>query len=305
VSDPRVLVPLLLVVESLHYVFARLLLGVLPPATSGFYMMAIATVQVAVLMRGRIQFRVLARHRVFFAVIGLLIAVNTNMGFVAVRYVDPGTAALLTRTSVLFGVGLGVLWLGERLNRVEVGGTLVSLAGLAIVCFQPGDYFRFGSLMVVGATFLYALHAAVVKRHGGGIPFAEFFLFRIGATTAFLGGLSAGQGALVWPGAAAWPILVLSATVDVVLSRAIYYLALRRLDMSLLTIISTASPVVTMLWSLLLFGSVPTLREAVGGIPILLGVAIVTASRGGLLRDWRRPRRRTQPAGEAGDRTRA
>jgi drug/metabolite transporter (DMT)-like permease len=282
-GDPRALVPALLVIESLHYVFARLLVDRLPPSTSGLYMLGIATVEVALLARGRVHPAVFLRHWRFFGAIGLLVAVNTNLGFLAMRYVDPGTAALLTRTSVIFGVGLGVLWLGERLDRVELAGAAAALAGTVVVSLQPGDHLRLGSLVVILATLLYALHSAVVKRWGGEIPFTEFFFYRVATTTAFLAVLVAVQGDPLWPAPETWPLLVLSATVNVVISRALYYLALRRLDMSLLTIILTLSPVVTILWSLVLFDSRPSLQELAGGVAILAGVLVVSARRGGYL----------------------
>jgi O-acetylserine/cysteine efflux transporter len=275
-----VLLPLL-VVESLHYVFARLLLPHLPPVTSSLYMLALATIQVGVLTWGRVHLTSLLRHWRFFATIGLLVAVNTNIGFVAVKFVDPGTASLLSRTSVIFGVGLGVFWLGERLDRIEVAGAAVALAGAIVVSFQPGDYLRLGALLVVVATLLYAVHSAVVKRYGGQIAFAEFFFYRLATTTSFLFLLAAAQGALVWPAATAWPLLGLAATVNIVISRGLYYLALRRMDMSFLTIILTLSPIVTVLWSLVLFGSRPSLQEMIGGLAILGGVIVVSAKRGG------------------------
>jgi O-acetylserine/cysteine efflux transporter len=289
-GDLWLLVPLLLVVESLHYVFARLLLSHLPPATSSLYMLALATVQVGVLTWGRVSLASLLRHWRFFAAIGLLVAVNTNIGFVAVKFVDPGTASLLSRTSVIFGVALGVFWLGERLDRIEVAGAVLALAGAIVVSFQPGDYLRLGALLVVAATLLYAIHSAVVKRYGSQIAFAEFFFYRLAATTSFLILLAAVQGALVWPAATAWPLLLLAATVNIVISRGLYYLALRRMDMSLLTIILTLSPIVTVVWSLILFGSRPSLQEMIGGLAILAGVMVVTAKRGGYLRAASAPR---------------
>ncbi len=47
--------------------------------------------------------------------------------------------------------------------------------------------------------------------------------------------------------------------------------------MSIHTIILTLSPVVTILWSLLLFGETPSLLSLLGGGLIVLGVALVTA----------------------------
>jgi O-acetylserine/cysteine efflux transporter len=251
------------------------------PAAAGFWMIALAVVQLGIVARGRIDFGVLSRHRWFFVVIGLLVGINTNLGFVAVRYVEPGTASLLSRTSILFGVALGVLWLGERLSRVETAGAVVAIVGTIVVSAQPGDHIRTGALLVVAATFLYALHSAVVKRWGGAMPFMEFFFFRLLSSLIVVLGLGVAQNELAWPSPTAWLILIPTAGINVVLSRAVYYLALRRLDLTFVTIILTLSPVVTWLWSIPLFGGRPTLRETLGGIAILVGVIVVSASRGG------------------------
>ena len=280
----RAAVPLLLVADSLYFVFARLLLPHFPPAAGAFYMMAAGALVVFVALRGRVGLGVLARHPWFFLSIGLLVGVNTNMGFVAVKYVDPGTASLLSRTSILFSLALGILWLRERLTRVEVFGTALALVGVVVISFQPGDYLRVGALIVIASTLLYALHSAVVKRYGGDIPFGEFLFYRVAAVAAVLLVLAAVQGALVWPSAVGWGWLLLAGTVNVVISRGLYYLVLRRMDMSVLTIILTLTPVVTWLWSMALFGGRPGLAEIVGGVATLAGVLIVTASRAGMLR---------------------
>jgi O-acetylserine/cysteine efflux transporter len=296
VTDSRLLVTGLLLVDSLYYIFARLLLPHLPPAAGAMYMLVVGAAQIFLLMRGRLDWRVLRRHWWLFLSVGLLVGVNTNMGFVAVRYVDPGTAALLSRTSVLFGVGLGVLWLGERLRPVEVAGAVLAVAGVAAISFQPGDYLRWGSLLVVSSTALYALHSALVKRHAGEIPFGEFMFFRVASVAAVLVALATVQGAVVWPSPVAWGWIVVAAAVNIVISRGVYYLALRRLDMSFLTIILTLTPVVTWLWSVVLFGGRPTAVEVAGGVATLAGVLVVTASRAGLLAPGRRPALRMDTA---------
>jgi drug/metabolite transporter (DMT)-like permease len=292
VTDARLLIAGLLLVDSVYYIFARVLLPFLPPVAGAMYMLALGAVEIAVVMRGRIDWGVLRRHGWLFLAVGGLVGVNTNMGFAAVQYVDPGTASLLSRTAILFGVGLGVVWLGERLSRIETIGTAIALGGVIAISAQPGDYFRWGTLLVVIATLLYAVHSAVVKRYGSDIPFGDFMFFRVASVAGVLVLLAAAQGALVWPTPLAWGWLLLAATVNVVISRGLYYLALRRLDMSFLTIILTLTPVVTWLWSIALFGGRPTLQEIGGGIATLVGVLVVTSSRAGLLSDGRSRRLR-------------
>lgn len=271
----------LLIVDSLHFVFARALLPHLPPEMSSFLVLAVGAAQVAVFQaaRGDVRPAVFRRRWRFFVVVGLLVAASTVINYAAVAFIDPGAASLLSKTAVLFALGLSLFWLRERLGRGEVLGALLALVGVFIVSFQPGEYLRLGSLLVLLSTFLYALHTAVVKRHGEGIDFGNFFLFRIATTAFFLFAFAAARGQLVWPSGMGWLLAFVAGTVDVVISRALYYLSLRRMPMSIHTIILTLSPVVTILWALLLFGVVPSTLSLVGGALVVLGVALVTVRR--------------------------
>jgi drug/metabolite transporter (DMT)-like permease len=73
--------------------------------------------------------------------------------------------------------------------------------------------------------------------------------------------------------------LLLAGTVDVVISRVLYYLVLRRVQMSFHAIILTLSPVVAIGWSLILFDVLPTGQAVLGGTAVLIGVIIVTRSK--------------------------
>jgi drug/metabolite transporter (DMT)-like permease len=163
----------LLMVDGLHFVFARLLSSYLPPVTSAFWVLGVGALEIAIYAayRGQLNLATFRRHWAFFLAIGIFVGTSTAMTYTAVTYIDPGTASLLVETTTLFGLALGVVWLGERLTRHQAVGAAVCVVGVVIITFQPGDYLRFGAFLVLGSSLLYALHAAVVKRYGARINF--------------------------------------------------------------------------------------------------------------------------------------
>ncbi len=279
------IVGILLLVDSLHFVFARLLLPYLPPVTSSFYYMTVATVEIAVFAAARrqIDWQIFRENAKFFLFIGFLIAAATALSFTAVAYIDPGTASLIARMNTVFALGFGILWLQERLARGEQIGAFVAVIGVFIISFQFGDTSGFlwlGTILVLSSNFAYALHAATVKRQGERIDFTNFFLFRMATSILFLFIFAVWRGEMMWPtGREVWWILLLTGTINVTISRSLYYLVLRRFKLSILTILLTLSPVVTILWSLALFGERPSLQGLLGGTAVILGVILVTMSK--------------------------
>ena len=280
-TDQLPLLAMVLLFDSMHFIFARLLLTWISPDVSAMYVMAIAAVQVGVYgwWRGLLQPAVLRDHWRFFLIIGVLIGVSTHLGFVAVGYIDAGTASMLNKVATVFSVAFGLLWLRERFTRQQLVGTLVAIGGSIVIAYQPDTQLQWGALLIIVGSFCYSLHFAVVKRYGNEIDFLNFFLFRLLATAFVLFLSAAGRQVLAWPTPTAWLYLLLAGTVDVTISRTFYYVALRRLDMSLLAVITTLSPVAAILWAVLLFGTMPTGQQLLGGLGVLIGVLIVTRGK--------------------------
>jgi drug/metabolite transporter (DMT)-like permease len=276
------LLPLLLTMDGLHFVFANLARkSGLDPRLSTTLIMGIAALIVGSygLATRQLNLAELRRNTPFLALIGLLVAISTQIGYFAVGYVDPGAAALLSQMVTVWSIVFGVLWLRERFRRAQGAGALLALCGAAIIALQPGDYFRIGSLMLVFSTFSYALHAAVVKRKGGGMNFVNFFFGRLLFTTLWLFLAGSVQGALYVPDLRSLGVVTLIGIVDVVISRSLYYLLLRRINVSALAVTLTLSPVVAAVWSFLIDGTQPSLQQLIGGAVVLLGVFVVVRNR--------------------------
>ena len=272
---------ILLVVDSMHFVFARLLLHHLPPMASTFFVLAVATVEVGIFaaVRRKLDWRPAVTNFPFFAAIGFFIATSTLLNYIAVEFIDPGTASMLGKTGVIISLLLGVFWLRERLTRQQAAGAVFAVVGAAIISFHPGDVMQIGSLMILTSSFLYSLHTALVKRYGQEMDFIKFFFHRLLFTATFLFLFAVVGRELAWPDTQTWLVLVAAGTVDVVISRALYYLTLRMFTMSVHTIILTLSPVVSIIISLFLFGTFPGPQELAGGVLILIGVFAVTRGK--------------------------
>lgn len=276
-----VLFAALLVVDSFHYIFARLLLPHIHPTASAFFVLAVGTVEVTAfaLARRELSWRPARDYFWFFAAIGFLIAASTVLSYLSIAYIDPGTASMLAKAGVVISLLLSVFWLHERLNRTQVAGALLAVLGAITISFHPGDVMQWGAFLILLSTFFYALHAAIVKRWGGGMGFLDFFVFRLLFTSMFLFFFAVAGGHWVWPDAPTWLLLLMTGTVDVVISRTLYYQTLRIFPMSIHTVILTLSPVVAIGAALLLFGEFPGTQELVGGVLVLAGVVIVNRAR--------------------------
>jgi drug/metabolite transporter (DMT)-like permease len=277
------LVLALLLVDGLHFVFARALHAWLPPLTSVLFVMATASAEIVLfaVFTKRFHLNTFLNKAPFFLTVGGLVALSTSINYVAVGFVDPGTASLLSQSSIVFGLALGLVWLRDKLTQQQFIGAALCITGVVVITFQPGDYFRIGSLMIIGGSLIYALHAATVKRFGGGVDFVEFFMWRVVCTTGFVLLAAASQQAVQPPPAGVWPLIVIAGTVDVIISRSLYYLALRRLSVSIHTLVFTLSPVIAGLWSLALFGTQPSMQQLLGGMVVMLGVLIASLAKRG------------------------
>ena len=278
---------MVLLFDSFHLILARWLSNTLHPLASAFWVLGIAAAEFAIFLfiTRRIDYQILKTHFWFFATIGFLVAVATSANYAAVTFVDAGTASLLSRSSTIFAIALGVIWLKDRLTGLQWLGASVAIIGVVIISFQPIQTFQIGALLVLGSAFCYSLHAAIVKRYGGEIEFGNFMLWRVGLTAAvlllfvLLAPVVSNQQVRFWPTGFEWTALAITGTFDVVLSRVFYYWSLRKIELSYHSIFLILAPVVTVLWSYLFFAETPNLQTYLGGAIVILGIFIVNWER--------------------------
>lgn len=134
---PRILFPFLLVAliwGSTWYVI-RDQLAAAPPVWSVTYRFAIACAGMFLLaaLGGR-GFRMTLSGHVLAIAIGLTqFCLNFNLVYQAERYLTSGIVAVLFALLMLPNALLGALFLGQRITPRFLGGTLIALAGIALL----------------------------------------------------------------------------------------------------------------------------------------------------------------------------
>ncbi len=196
-----------------------------------------------------------------------------------IQRMDPSLAAFLSRSEVLVAIVFGMVLLRERFTRLELIGAILSIAGTVIMRVTlRAEYTTGFSLVLIGSLIFGTMEfvSKIAVRHVD--PVILTFIRNTLVALLFWATLSAtgisfdGLGD-VWPG-----VIALSITAPI-MARALYLLALKRLELSKVAVISQSQPIYVILISLLALGQLPTLREASGGIFIVIGCLFLVVSR--------------------------
>lgn len=203
-----------------------------------------------------------------------------------------GLSAVLSNTDPLFVAVLGVIFLAERLRRLQWVGLVVGFAGAAVVA-SPGGLLSLtpdaGALLVTCAGLAWALGTVVATRFLRGVtePLAlAGWQMLIGAL--MLAALSAGiETAPSDFGPEALGLLVFTAVLGSALPLWLFYAAVRHAPVGELSAWFFLVPVIAVIAAWPALGEEPTASLAVGmvlvaaGLWLVLGPPTPRASRGG------------------------
>ena len=196
-----------------------------------------------------------------------------------VQKMDPTLAAFLNRSEVLVAILLGMVFLKERFNRVELAGALLSIVGIIIMRMTLRvEYSTRFWLVLLGSLFFgitefvskiavrYVEPTILTYIRGAFLALGYWLVF--GARGDDFTGLDK-----VWIGVIALGL------VGPLFARLLYLRALARLDLSKVAVISQGQPVVVIVIALLALGQFPTVREVYGGIFLITGCLVMILGR--------------------------
>ncbi|WEX88393.1 DMT family transporter [Sinorhizobium garamanticum] len=228
-------------------------------------------------MLGLIDFRQLKPRVVFLSTLGgVAIVVNWLLLFAAYSRASISIATMVYNTQPFMLLGLGALFLGERITATKLFWLSVSFVGMmAIVSAKPGggfdpDHYLAGIALSIGAAFFYAIAALLTKLLKGTPPHL------IALIQVITGAMMLAPFALSAPlpqGAWQWSLLVAVGVVHTGIMYILLYGAIQRLPTHMTGALSFIYPIAAILVDRVAFGHELETIQIAGSAAILLAAA--------------------------------
>ena len=266
---------------SFNYIFSKYALKFLDPLTFCIVWFAAGSVYALAFALYRIGGRGLRleRQNIWPAgAIGFFSAISVFATFTAVKLLDPTVASLFARMDLGFVLLIGAACLGERFNMREAGGLAIAAIGIFVMNWQSPPEVWSGFLWMMLACMTFAISSAICKHRIHEITPEALTFYRAFLVTLFLVVYSAGTlhiGNLPAAHRTGVLVAVIGTFFGPFLNHLFLFHSMRYVDVSKSVVVRQATPAFVAMWSLLFLHMVPTARQALGGLVIVLGIAIL------------------------------
>lgn len=233
------------------------------------------------LMASRPPWRVQVQRNLWpLAAVGLTNGVAAALIFGGLSYLDPSVAAFLARSGTLCSIILGYVVLGERFSRRCGVGMVLILAGVGVITYSSGGAQLLGIVLVlVGYVFSSVNYLLGKQVTNSTNPVVLIWTRSVGSLAVAIV-IAALSGRFDWHFSLPHlSVLVGGAMVGPVLGQMMSFYSMRYIGLSELEIVRATQPLIVLVYSLAFLGMLPTLREALGGLVMIVGVVLLVRSR--------------------------
>jgi len=228
----------------------------------------------------RAELRNLRRYVTIFILSSLVTAIGSALWIFALRTIGPPLTSFLMKSQTLFSLLLGIIFLGERLNKWETVGIVITTAGGLVVAYQREGYLILGTLVALLAAFFYSLLSFLVKKFAQNLNMLTVAQLRsLGvAILTFMYLIASGKFQI--PGLRDIVLMVLGGLTGAYIAKASQFQSIKILDVSRSTAVMPLESLFVVIFSYLFFNDLPSVIKLIGGVGTTIGVIFLVIFRG-------------------------
>lgn len=213
-----------------------------------------------------------------------LVLVLTNASAAILFYTEidlanPALVSFFGRLRTVYVVLLGVLYLGERLNRQEWTGAVVTVLGTLLVAYRGGAVLNLVFVLALIQNLLMAVATIMAKSAVQHVPPLVLVGYRGVLISLAVLSYAVVTGQWQWVSGRTWAVMATGALAGPFLGHVMYYASLAHMDAGKVAIVTALQPAFVAVYTALLFGDLPTSQQMLGGALTIAGVIIVFGAR--------------------------
>ena len=268
---------------ALSYVFGRAADRTIDATTTMFIWFfgafLCSIIVVAAVPSQRADFRSLGKYRNIFILSSILTAVSGVLWITAIRTIGIPLTSFLMKSQTLFSLLLGMVFLGERLNKWESVGVVITVTGGIIVAYQREFSLLMGTFTAIGAALCYSSLSFVVKKIGQDLNMHTVANLRALGVSLFLFVYLIATGTFQTPGPVDILYMALGGITGAYIAKAFQFQAIKLIDVSRTTAVLPLESIFVVIFSYYIFHEIPSLIKLIGGAGIIVGVIFLVVFR--------------------------
>ncbi len=217
-------------------------------------------------------------------VIAILEGAATGLFYLAIKAMEnPAVVSFIGNIGPVFVTLMGILLLKERFRTTQVFGIVITIIGIFVINFREGGFAGFvdpGSIYVISAAFLFSLATIVGRRMHHLLVPGYMSLIRSFLLAVVMALLFFRTGGLAPVSLSIWKDLALGSLLETLIVIVFAYQALKLIEATKTSLLISTKGVWTLVLAWIFLGVFPTGVQLAGGLLTLVGVWLITWTRG-------------------------
>ncbi|MFQ5787748.1 MAG: DMT family transporter [Thermodesulfobacteriota bacterium] len=269
---------------ALSYVFGKAVDNDFDPETTVFFWFFGAfflSIFVVILVPSqRSEIRNVSKYLSIFFYSSLVTSVGATLWIISIWTIGPPLASFLMKSQTLFSLLLGFIFLGERLNRGETVGIIITIFGAVIVSYQKEGYLIFGTVMALLAAFFYSILSFLIKKIAQDLNMLTVANLRLFGVSLVIIIYLIITNTFEMPDLKEFAFMTLGGVSGGLIAKASQFQSIKLLDVSRSTAVMPMESLFVILLSYFIFDDLPSAIKITGGFLIIIGVVFMIIFRG-------------------------